>query len=182
MSQLNIQNINHESNGPLLHKKCTFTFTFQSESHFTFYHQEHVSQWWEHINLATTWRAKLKGAHEHSRRLKFAKTKNPHAIHTKYGYDSHWGLLPYDNHGWKCDLNEPCTLLVNVFSKPEAFLYICLFFNVLNSLFKDIHTREKQHLSLMYAMYSKMSKRKIPSYTHFSCTWYKGFTLGKIYK
>ena len=133
MSQLNIQNINHESNGPLLHKKCTFTFTFQSESHFTFYHQEHVSQWWEHINLATTWRAKLKGAHEHSRRLKFAKThmQSIPSMDMIVIEDYYHMTTMDENVNW---MN--LAHLLSMFSlNMRPFFYICLSFNVLNSLF-----------------------------------------------
>ena len=74
MPPLYIQNINHEFNMALLHVK--FMFTFYWEYHWTFFSSIACNstvasnkQRQEKNNLATIQRAKLKGAHEHSKSL-----------------------------------------------------------------------------------------------------------------
>ena len=51
------------------------------------------------INLATIWRAKLKGVHEHCKSLQIINMCTQNANPNKNEHDSQWGLLPYGNNG-----------------------------------------------------------------------------------
>ena len=70
---------------------------------------------------------------------------------------SHWGLLPYDDNGRKCESDETNTSLCQIFSKPQGpHLYIYLHFKKMNTLL-NVHTRKKQCLSLTYTMSANAS-------------------------
>ena len=40
------------------------------------------------------------------------KTENSNAYPNKNEQGSHWGLLPYDNNGWRCELDETNTSIM----------------------------------------------------------------------
>ena len=46
------------------------------------------------------------------------KTLNSNANPNMNEQGSHWGILPYDNNGYKHEVNETSTSIVNFFSKP----------------------------------------------------------------
>ena len=71
MPSLRIKNENHELSIPLLHVKSMFTSNEKVIEHFFSSIACNLmitsnKQRQEHNNLVTTWRPKLKGAHEHS--------------------------------------------------------------------------------------------------------------------
>ena len=64
-----------------------------------------------HDNLATIRRAKLRGAHEHSRSPPVYENLDPNE------QGSHQGLLVYNNNGWKCELDGTDFSIVKFSSK-----------------------------------------------------------------
>ena len=58
------------------------------------------------------------------------------------GQGSHWWVLPYDNNGWTCELDETNICIVNFLSTFEGPFWALTFISKFLKTFLNVHTRE----------------------------------------
>ena len=70
----------------------------------------------------------------------------------KNGQVSHWQLFPYDNNGWKCELNETNTSIIKKISKSQGpIFHIYPILKINNSLSKCTHYKNN-NTSFLYIL------------------------------
>ena len=94
----------------------------------------------EHNVLAWMYGAILKGTHECFKRLMGKKSKTEMPTLTRIDKVVIEDYNHMTKNGWKCALDETSTSIAKFFSKHHGpFLYIHLYFQILNSLIKFTH-------------------------------------------